>query len=79
MAQEDQFETHDIYLAAFLSLAGCELKGRRKQGHRVFFIFTNVGGPIQSLREDFFSGRGKVVANKYASAVKEYKELCHIE
>jgi hypothetical protein len=79
MAQEDQHECHDIYLAAYLSEAGCELKGRRKQGHRVFFIFTNVGGSIEGLREDFYSGRGKVVACRYAGAVKKFKELCHID
>jgi hypothetical protein len=79
MAQEDAYETHDIYLAAYLSEAGCELKGRRKQGHRVFFSFTNVGGPITTLREDFFSGRGKVTASKYADAIKKFKELCFFE
>ncbi len=79
MSQEETYETHDIYLAAYLSQASCELKGRRKQGHRVFFIFTNVGGSIQSLREDYYSGRGKVVACKYSAAVREYKEMCYIE
>jgi len=79
MAQEDQYECHDIYLAAYLSEAGCELKGRRRQGHRVFFQFTNAAGPIESLREDFYSGRGKVTASKYADSVKKFKELCHID
>lgn len=79
MAQEDPYETNDIYLAAYLSEAGCELKGRRKQGHRIFFIFTNVAGSIAALREDFFSGRGKVVASKYAASVKRMKELCFFD
>lgn len=76
---DDAYETHDIYLAAYLSEAGCEYIGRRKQSHRVFFKFTNVGGSISSLREDFFSGKAKVVANKYAAAVRTYKELCYFD
>ena len=73
---EAEYETHDIYLAAFLSEAGCEFQGRRKQGHRVYFKFTNVGGSISTLREDYFSGRSKVVACKFADSVRKYKEMC---
>ncbi len=79
MSQEDSaFETHDINLAAYLSVAGCELKNRRKQGNRVFFVFTNAAGEgsIQKLREDYFSGRGKVVASTFAEAIRRMKEMC---
>lgn len=77
--EEESFECHDIYLAAYLSEAGCELKGRRKQGHRVFLIFSNVGGSIKTLREDFFSGRAKVTACKFADSIKKMKELVTLD
>lgn len=77
--EEDEYETHDIYLAAYLSIAGCEYQGRRKQAHRVFFKFANVGGSMATLREDFFSGKAKVAASRYAEAVRTYKELCFFE
>ncbi len=77
--EEVEYETHDIYLAAYLSEAGCEYRGRRKQAHRVFFKFANVGGSISSLREDFFSGKAKVVACKFSDSVKKFKELCFMD
>lgn len=76
MQEETVFETHDLYLASFLLVAGCELKNRRKQGQRIFFVFTNVAGSINALREDFFAGRAKVIAITYAEAVRRTKEMC---
>ena len=73
--QEEIFECHNIYLAAYLSECGCELSGRRKQGHRVFFQFKNIAGSVQTLREDYFSGKGKVTACKFADAIMKMKEL----
>ena len=79
MTQEETYETHDIYLAAYLSEAGCDFKGRRKQGHRVYFNFSNVGGSMAVMREDFFCGKAKVVASKYADAIRKFKERCFFE
>lgn len=78
MSQDDsEFETHDIYLAAYLDVAGCEMTKRRRQGARVHFTFANVGGDIRTLREAFFSGKAMVSASKYADLVRKYKEMCH--
>lgn len=77
MSQPDEeYETHDIYLAAYLKLAGCEQRRRRKQGHRYFFVFSNPGGSIKDLREAYFSGSGVVSASKYADEIRRFKELC---
>lgn len=72
---EPELETHDIYLAAYLNLAGCTMERRRRQGPRVFFIFTNKGGSIQELREDFYSGKAQVKAYAYSKEVIAFKEL----
>lgn len=74
--QLPEFETADIYLAAYLKIAGCELQRRRRQGHRVYFVFTNAGGSMNDMREAFFSGRGKVSAHQYSREVMAFKEMC---
>lgn len=79
ITDDSEFETHDIYLAAYLSEAGCELKRRRKQGTRVHFAFTNVTGSVKELREAFFSGKGMVSAAKYADAIRKFKEMCYLD
>jgi hypothetical protein len=73
---EEKFETHDIYLAAYLKLAGCHMQNRRKQGARVFFVFTNPGGSLKQLREDYYSGKALVKASEYAKNVMDMKQLC---
>lgn len=73
----EEFEVTDIYLAAFLKVSGCTLLRRRRQANRVYFIFTNPAGPVQELREAFFTGQAKVPAHQYAIEIKAMKELCH--
>jgi len=76
---DNEFETHDIYLAAYLQIASCVLKRRRRQGPRVYFIFTNTGGPIKDLREDFYSGKAMVKAHQYSQSVIAMKNLTQID
>jgi hypothetical protein len=71
----DEFECHDIYLAAYLKIAGCEMVRRRRQGNRVYFIFVNPGGNVWDLREAFFSGKGKIDAYRYSQEIKAFKEM----
>jgi hypothetical protein len=73
---EETYETTDIHLAAYLSLAGCVLARRRRLGARVFFVFTNSGGPISSLREDYYANRAMVSAHRFAQEIQSYKQLC---
>ena len=72
---EIELETHDIYLAAYLNLAGCIMDRRRRQGARVYLIFTNPGGSLADLREAYYSGKALVKAHSYATAVIAMKEL----
>lgn len=73
---EEELETHDIYLAAYLKMAACEMKNRRRQGPRVYFVFTNVGGSLKSLREDFYSGKAVGKLHEYSQAIIAMKQLC---
>lgn len=76
-ADSEEYETHDIYLAAYYKVAGCSYLRKYRQGRRVIFVFSNPGGTMREMREAFFSGKGMVVASEYADAVRKYKELCH--
>ena len=73
---DKEFETHDIYLAAYLKVSGCTLVRRRKQANRVYFVFVNPAGSILDLREAFFSGQGKVSAHQYSMEIVSVKQLC---
>ncbi len=72
----NELETHDIYLAAYFLISGCKMMRRRKQGNRVYFVFTNPAGSMQDLREAFFSGQAKVAAHQYSQQIIAVKQLC---
>lgn len=74
---EKEYETHDIYLASYLKISGCQMIRRRRQGQRVYFIFMNPAGSVEAMREAYYSGQGKVVANEMANAIKSFKEMCY--
>jgi hypothetical protein len=73
----EEFETHDIYLAAYFKVSGCILARKRRQGQRVFLIFTNPGGPIRDLRYAFYSGSAKVDPHAYSREVIAMKQVVH--
>lgn len=72
----EEYETHDIYLAAYLILAGCTLKRERKVNARKYFIFINPAGSIADLRSAYYSGTALVKAHDYAQKVIAMKNLC---
>lgn len=72
---DEELETHDIYLAAYLKVTGCVLVRKRKQGPRVFFIFSNPGGSIKDMREAYFNGQGTVQAHQFATTITAMKQL----
>lgn len=87
---EDEYKTTDIYLAAFMhaSESPVELKrterldqeanGKRK----VLFViglvenFIPKNDVFAGLQVTFFNCSGQVSANKYANALKAFKQLC---
>ncbi len=72
----EEYETDDIYLAAYLNLAGCDLVRRRRIGQKVMFVFTNSAGPIKDLRSAYYSNQAVVKANLFAQQVVSFKQLC---
>jgi hypothetical protein len=77
MNTEDiEFETPDIYLAAYLKVSGCNMIRRRKQANRIYFVFQNPAGSVKEMREAYFSGRAKVQANQFAQEIVAMKQLC---
>jgi hypothetical protein len=76
MPELEELETHDIYLAAYFKMAKCTLKNRRRQGPRVYFVFTNIGGSLKDLREDFYSGKAIGSLHEYSQHLIAVKQLC---
>lgn len=74
--QEKQYETCDLYFAAFLQCAGCDMVKTRKEKSKFFFIFQDLGG-ISHLRNEYFGRRSKVDALSYADRVQSLKSLLH--
>ena len=72
---QEEFETSDIYLAAYFKVSGCILARRRQQGMRVYFVFTNVGGPLKELRDGFYGGAAKVDPHAFSREIIAVKNL----
>jgi hypothetical protein len=72
----EEYETHDIYLAAYLMLAGCVLKRERKVNARKYFIFTNPAGSMSELRSAYYNGTGTVKAHDFTQKIIAMKNLC---
>ncbi len=69
------YETDDIYLAAYFMVSGCTYKGKKINGKKVIFIFENIGGSIKTLKSDYYSGVCKVKPYDYAQQVIAMKQL----
>ena len=67
-------ETNHLYFAAYLKASGFELKGTRRDGARVFFLF---GRSVITEKERFFAGTVNVNALRYSEEVKALKALVH--
>jgi len=75
-SENEELETHDIYLAAYLSVAGCNLVRRYRTGPRVYFVFNNPAGSISDLRQSYYSGSAVVKAHDLAQKIVAMKNLC---
>lgn len=75
MKEIEEYETSDIYLAAFFILAGCKMERERRVGARKYLIFTNPAGSISELRQAYYTGSAKVSAHDYAQKIIGMKHL----
>lgn len=74
--RDDEYETHDFYLACFLRCTGYELIDLRPEGRRKIFVFRDR----PTRREDVLSfyGDAKAVAPlAFSSIIKDMKALLH--
>lgn len=73
---DTEYETDDIYLAAYFNLSGCEMQRKRRMGQKVWFIFTNPAGSMKELRETYYSGKGSVKPHMYVQQILAFKAMC---
>lgn len=83
--QNDNFETGDLYFAAYLKAAkipwlGCVPDDRPGRRGRVKFAFEK-SPEISKLQHAFFSRspKGKIVALNYADEIKALKGMTRVE
>ncbi len=70
------FETDDIYLAAYFKYCGCKYVGKRKAGMKFWFIFRNEGGDgFNELKTQFYSGAAVGKLHTFSQDVVAIKQL----
>ena len=59
------YKTADLYYAAYLRVAGCQLMDCVKEQGRCYFMFE-PNPNMRDLKRDYFNRKGKVPALQYA-------------
>jgi hypothetical protein len=77
-ATPGEFRTPDLYFAAYLQVAGVEMKRTERENNRVFFVFDTTIANMDELKTSWFNNTGKVPGQPYAHAVKSLKSVCHM-
>lgn len=78
MKDDGFYYTTDLYFAAYLQVAGTQMKKSDRQGGRISFVFNTDVVNIEELQTAWFNQTGKVSALAYANAIKNLKHLCHM-
>lgn len=84
--EPENFETRDLYFAAFLNIkmemvgvrSGEEWNAKRRKMKPVKFFVFKADQSIQELKSQYFSGRGEVSALAYADSIRNLKTLLHL-
>lgn len=74
---QDQYQTSDLYYAAYLRVAGVTYSGTRREGNRVFFLFE-PSDALKDLKDQYFNRTAKVSALTFADEIKAMKVLTHM-
>ncbi len=77
-APEGEYQTTDLYFAAYLQVAGAPMKHTNVAKGRLTFVFDSTVANIVELQNAWFNHSGKVSALPYANAVKSLKHICHV-
>jgi len=75
IATKEGTKTCDLYLAAFFTTAGCQIKETSRDSRKVYFLFENTT-LVDKLKVDYFTRNAKVDALTYADNIKSLKSLC---
>jgi hypothetical protein len=70
---DDRYVTKDLYLAAYLHVAGARLEGATRNGNAVLFTFSSPD--MTRLRLSWYDGTGEVSACLYAAATQNLKSM----
>lgn len=72
---EEHYETNDLYYAAFLKSAGCNLVDFRNQSGKITFVFENTPR-IKDLMLDYSNRKAQISALDYADNIRNLKSIC---
>lgn len=68
-------KTCDLYLAAFFTTAGCQIKETTRDARKVYFFFED-NEILEKLKVSYFTRNAKVDALSFADNIKSLKSLC---
>lgn len=71
----DGTRTCDLYLAAFLQTAKCQMKDTFRDNRKVYFIFETTE-ILNQLKMDYLTRQAPIDALTYADNIKSLKSLC---
>ena len=72
----NDYETPDMYIAAYLKAKGFRLTGSDKKGAQVYFYFSNSSAAHEAVKR-LFRGAEHVVAIDFINAVKNIKSILY--
>ena len=76
MVMRNEYETSDLYYAAYLKAAGVLLVDTKRVGGRVQFVFEH-SEMIKKLEIEFYNRTAKIIAFNYADEIRAMKSLTH--
>ena len=76
MEREDNYETSDLWVSAFLLTSGGKMTDTYQHNGRIIFIFEDRERS-EKLVQDYLMGRAKVVAKDLVSAFRGIKSLLY--
>jgi len=69
-----EYETRNLYFAAFLVVCGCKYLRTEWRGDYAVFLFEDMPRSVsRELRDSFFRDEGQVKALSYSQALKDLK------
>lgn len=79
LENSNEYRSPDLYLSAYLQVAGVPMVRTDREGNRVYFVFDTQLANMEELKLAWFNNTGKVPAQAYAQAVRLLKSLCHAQ